>query len=110
MTNAELGLHVKALIFQGLKEPEQPASVHDVKPADFLDSAQSIWKYRDGAVFRLEIDSETQGYKLLKVIKPTDYEWSKDKKIMAVLWNEGDLNTMIMEARKRGAGLQPERN
>jgi hypothetical protein len=73
-----LGYHVKALIFQGLKEPEQPASVHDVESADFLDSAQSIWKYRDGAVFRLEIDSETQGYKLLKVIKPTSFSCLHD--------------------------------
>jgi len=73
MTNAELSLHVKNLIFQGLKEPQQPASVHDVKPADFLNSGQSIWKYRDGLVFRLEMESEKQGDDLRQVVKPTDY-------------------------------------
>ena len=102
MTTAELGQHVTALILQSMKEPTQPASVRDVKPSAFMQSAQSIWKYRDGLVFRLEIESEKQGHKLLKVIKPTDCEWSEDKKLMVVLWNEADLNTMITEARLRG--------
>jgi hypothetical protein len=110
MTNTELAQHISALIFQSLKEPIQPASVHDVKPGDFMKSGQSIWKYRDGVVFRLEIGSEKQGYKLLKAIKPTDYEWSEDKKIMVVLWNEADLNTMITEARLRWTHGDPEHN
>ena len=110
MTNAELSLHVKNLIFQGLKEPQQPASVHDVKPADFLNSGQSIWKYRDGLVFRLEMESEKQGSKLLRLIKPTDYAWSADKSIMVLLWDHADLGTMIMEARIRGMQPDPERN
>ena len=110
MTNAELSEHVKALIFQGMKEPTQPASVHDVKPGDFLNSCQSIWKYRDGVVFRLEIDSEEQGNALLQVVKPTDYEWSADKRIMVLLWDQADLSTFIMDARMSGRYGKPERN
>jgi hypothetical protein len=110
MTNAELSLHVKNLIFQGLKEPQQPASVHDVKPADFLNSGQSIWKYRDGLVFRLEMESEKQGDDLRQVVKPTDYAWSPAKGIMVLLWNNTDLSEMIMEARMRGMQPDPERD
>jgi hypothetical protein len=110
MTNAELSLHVKNLIFQGLKEPQQPASVHDVKPADFLNSGQSIWKYRDGLVFRLEMESEKQGDDLRQVVKPTDYAWSPAKGIMVLLWNNADLSKMIMEARMRGMQPDPERD
>ena len=105
------GQDVKALLLQARKVPNEPGSVHDVKPSDFLSkSVRSIWKYPDGLVFRLEVDDPNRGNALLWFIQPTDYEWSKDKKIMVVLWNKADLNTMIMEARKRGAGLQPERN
>jgi len=110
MTNTELGPKVKVLIFQALREPEQPASVHDVKPADFLQSGQFIWKYRDGVVFRLEIDSEEQGNALLQVVKPTDYEWSADKRIMVLLWDQADLSAFIMEATMRGRYGKPERN
>ena len=110
MTNAELSEHVKALIFQGLKEPQQRASVHDLKPADFLNSCQSIWKYRDGVVFRLEMETEKQGEDLLRVVKPTDCAWSDDKSIMVLLWNHADLNAMIMEARIRAMQVEPERN
>ena len=107
MTNTELGPHVKVLIFQALREPEQPASVHDVRPADFLKSGQFIWKYRDGVVFRLEIDSEEQGNALLQVVKPTDYEWSPDETILVVLWEEPDLNAMFRRAAR--AGLDGDR-
>ena len=110
MTTAELGHHVTALILQSMKEPTQPASVRDIKLSAFMQSDQSIWKYRDGLVFRLEMESEKQGDDLRQVVKPTDYAWSPAKGIMVLLWNNADLNKMIMEARMRGMQPDPERD
>ena len=51
------GQDVKALLLQARKVPNEPGSVHDVKPSEFLSkSVRSIWKYPDGLVFRLEVD------------------------------------------------------
>jgi hypothetical protein len=47
------GQDVKALLLKARKVPNEPGSVHDVKPSDFLSkSVRSIWKYPDGLVFR----------------------------------------------------------
>jgi hypothetical protein len=89
------GTDVKALILRAMKEPNQPGSVHNVKPSHFLSFHQSIWKYSDGAVFRLEVDDPNHAKALLRSIQPTDYEWSTDKTILVVLWNEPDLAAMI---------------
>ena len=97
------GQDVKALILGALKLPNEPGSVHDVKPSDFLSkSGQSIWKYPGGLVFRLEVDDPNRGNALLWFIQPTDYEWSRDETILVVLWDEPDLNAMFRRAARAG--------
>ena len=97
------GQHVKALLLKARNVPNEPGSVHDVKPSDFLSkSVRSIWKYPDGLVFRLEVDDPNRGNALLWFKQPTDYEWSRDETILVVLWNEPDLNAMFRRATRAG--------
>jgi hypothetical protein len=47
------GQDVKALLLKARNVPNEPGSVHDVKPSNFLPkSVRSIWKYPDGLVFQ----------------------------------------------------------
>src|SRR5262249_30607586 len=97
------GQDVKALLLQARQVPNEPGSVRDVKPSDFMPkSVRSIWKYRDGLVFRLEVDDPNRGNALLWFIQPTDYEWSPDETILVVLWDKPDLNAMIRRAEQAG--------
>ena len=102
MANAT-GQDVKASLLQARKVLNEPGSVHDVKPSDFLSkSVRSIWKYPDGLVFRLEVDDPNRVNALLWFIQPTDYEWSPDETILVVLWDEPDLNAMFRRAARAG--------